>query len=331
MLDHGREVLIWLMQGDPAIRWQVMRDLLDTPQARWQAERRLVARSGWGARLLRLQQPDGVWGGGLYSPKWVSTTYTLLELRDLGLPGSSAAARRGTRLLLDGMLGEPGSARFDQRLAHLDLCVAGMLLSLGSYFGVDNGLLEILVAHLLAQQMDDGGWNCDRLKPAGAVHGSFHTTFNVLDGLQDHLDQDRASAKQRAAIRAAQRRAAEFMLVHRLHRSHTTGEIVKGSFLLFSFPPRWFYDVLRGLDYFQRIGAPRDPRFAEAVALVEGKRRADGTWPLQNRHAGRAHFEMEQPGQPSRWNTLRALRVLNWWGGGPQGQPDEARRRAVRD
>ena len=311
------DVFVWLMQGDPAIHWQVMRDLLVTPETRWQAERRRVASSGWGARLLSLQEPGGGWGGGLYSPKWVSTTYTLLDLRALGLPGSNAAARRGTRLLLDGMLGDPDSSRFEQRLVRLDLCIAGMLLSLGSYFGGRDARLEMLAAHVLRQQMDDGGWNCNRTKPRGAVHGSFHTTFNVLDGLQDYLEPGRSGAR---GIRAAQRRATEFMLVHRLFRSHRTGRPIHPNFQRFSFPTRWFYDVLRGLDYFQRIEAPRDPRFADAIEVLRARRRADGTWPLQNRHAGRSHFDMEQAGQPSRWNTLRALRVLDWWDGHPYKQ-----------
>jgi len=304
------DVFGWLMDGDPAIRWQVMRDLLEVPEQRWQAERRKVARAGWGARLLALQEAGGGWGGGLYSPKWTSTTYTLLTLRDLGLPGTNAAARRGARLLMDHMLGPEGSQQFDERLRRLDLCIVGMLLSLGAVYGVRDARLAELAAHLLGHQMDDGGWNCN-VKKRGAVHGSFNTTFNALDGLQDYREAEPAA--DAGAIGAAQQRATEFMLIHKLFRSDKTNRVIRSNFVMFSFPPRWYYDVLRGLDYFQRVRAPRDARFGEAIELVRKKQRADGTWPLQNRHAGRAFFEMERAGQPSRWNTLRALRVLRWW------------------
>ncbi len=312
MADHSPDVFIWLMQGDPAIRWQVMRDLLDVPERRWQAERRRVARAGWGAQFLALQESGGGWGGGIYSPKWTSTTYTLLQLRDLGLSGSNRAARRGARLALNGLVGQPGTPLFEKNLRRLDLCVAGMAVSLAAYFDLRRAGTEAILAHLLEHQMDDGGWNCN-VKKQGAVHGSFHTTFNVLDGLQDLLD--RGAGTDQPVIQAAQARALEFMLSHKLFRSHKTGQLINPAFLKFSFPPRWHYDVLRGLDFFQRVRAPRDARLGEAIELVRQKRRSDGTWPLQNRYAGRAFFEMEKPGQPSRWNTLRALRVLRWWEG----------------
>ncbi len=310
MADRSREVLNWLMEGDPAIRWQVMRDLLDAPERRWQTERRRVARAGWGAQFLALQEADGRWGGGFYSPKWISTTYTLLQLRDLGLPGSNRAARRGTQLLLDNLLGPAGSAQFAYRLSRLDLCIVGMLLSLGARFDPGDPRRPALRAHALAHQMADGGWNCSELKD-DVVHGSFHTTFNVLDGLQDDLDQGGEAGE----VPAARERALEFMLAHKLFRSHKTDQMINPAFLKLSFPPRWHYDVLRGLDFFQRVRAPRDARLGEAIELVRQKRRSDGTWPLQNRYSGRTFFEMEKPGQPSRWNTLRALRVLSWWEG----------------
>lgn len=313
MADCERELMAWLMEGDPAVRWQAMRDLLDLPERRWQAERRKVATAGWGQRFLLLQDARGTWGGGLYSPKWTSTTYTLLQLRDLGLPGTNAAARRGARLLLDEMLGPEGSERFAERLEGLDLCIVGMVLSLSACFGVRDSRLSALRVHALAQQMDDGGWNCECRRRV-VVHGSFHTTFNVLDGLQDDLELGPGDGA--AAIQAAQRRATEFMLAHRLFRSHKTGQIILPAFLKLSYPPRWHYDVLRGLDYFQRIRAPHDPRFGEAIEVLRQKRRADGTWPVQNRYSGRIFFEMEKTGQPSRWNTLRSLRVLRWWEAG---------------
>ena len=305
-------VLSWLLEGDPAIRWQVQRDLLGAPPARWLAERRTVARTGWGQRFLSLQEPSGTWGGGIYSPKWTSTTYTLLQLRDLGLPGTNRAARRGARLALDGLLGQPSAPQFAFRLEKLDLCVAGMALSLAAYFDIGQAVNQTLLAHVLEHQMADGGWNCRCKRERGVVHSSFHTTFNVLEGLQDQLD--RGGQLDRAAIQAAQARACEFMLAHKLFRSDKTGAVISPHFLMYSYPPRWHYDVLRGLDYFQRVRAPRDARLGEAMALLLSKRRRDHTWPVQHRHAGREFFRMERAGQPSRWNTLRALRVLKWWG-----------------
>ncbi len=304
-------VIDWLLAGDPAIRWQVMRDLLDAPEARWQAERRQVARAGWGERFLSLQDPAGTWGGGIYSPKWISTTYTLLTLRDLGLPATNRAARRGARLALEGLLGQPGAPQFDHRLRQIDLCVAGMALSLAAYFDLRHAGTDAILAHLLEHQMADGGWNCRRQWDHAVVHSSFHTTFNVLDGLQDLLD--RGSRLDRQAIQAAQARALEFMLAHRLFRSDKTNAVISPYFLKMAFPPRWHYDVLRGLDYFRRINVRRDPRFGEAIALVLSRRRPAGTWPAPHRYSGRVFFHMEQGRQPSRWNTLRALRVLKWW------------------
>lgn len=310
MGDHSRGVIDWLLAGDPAIRWQAMRDLLDAPEAVWQAERRKVATAGWGQRFLWQQDARGTWAGGLYSPKWTSTTFTLLQLRDLGLLGQNTAARRAARLLMDEMLGPEGTARFADQLRRLDLCIVGMLLSLGACFGIGDSRLEALAAHALEHQMKDGGWNCN-CKKQGAVHGSFHTTFSVLEGLQHFLEQGRSV--DAAGTRSAQGQATEFMLAHKLFRSDKTDQVICPAFMQFSFPPRWHYDVLRGLDYFQRVRAPRDARFAEAIELVLSKRRKDGTWTVQHRHAGRAFFEMEAAGQPSRWNTLRALRVLKWW------------------
>jgi hypothetical protein len=290
--------LAWLLEGDPAIRWQALRDLQKSAERTWTAERRRVAREGWGARLLVLQDDSGRWGGGLYNPKWTSTTYTLLLLRAMGLPPGNRQALKGCRLLVDQCLDQVGG----------ETCVSGMILSAASYFGLEHPRLECIAQSLLGCQMEDGGWNC-RL-PRGATHGSFHTTISVLEAL---LDFERFSPRHAAPLRKAQARGREFLLRHRLFRSHRTGEIVHPAMTRFSFPPRWHYDVLRGLDYFRDSGAPFDERLGDAIALVERRRSTAGCWPLQNRWPGRTHFEMEAAGRPSRWNTLRALRVLDWW------------------
>lgn len=300
----------WLLEGDPAIRWQVMRDLLDAPAPKVERERKKTTRSGWGARLLALQDRGGTWGRGLYSPKWISTTYTMLLLRDLGVPPDSPRLRRGCSLLLDEGLKRDGGINFEWG-SRAETCITGMVLSILSYFEYDDDRLDTVADHLLAQQMVDGGWNCEFAR-GRATHASFHTTISALEGLRFY-EQHRG--RKRSVVRAAQRRGRELLLQHRLYRSHRTGEVVKPVFLLLSFPPRWHYDILRALDYFQSADAERDDRLAEAIELVRQKERADGRWPLQNRYRGKVFFEMERIGAPSRWNTLRALRVLRWWDG----------------
>jgi len=310
------DTIRWLLEGDPAIRWQVLQDVLGSAERTVQRERRKVARAGWGARLLARQDPEGTWAGGmssdggLYSPKWISTTYTMLLLRDAGLPASNRQARKACGLLLDGGLQRDGGINYGWR-GRSETCITGMVLSLLSYFEYDDDRLDTLADHLLGQQMPDGGWNCRR--DLGATHSSVHTTISVLEGLR--LYELHGGRKVRP-IRAAQRRGREFLLVHRLFRSQRTGDIIKPIFLRFSFPPRWHYDILRALDYFQAVNAPRDQRLGEAIDIVRSTRREDGRWTLQNRYKGKTYFELERLGAPSRWNTLRALRVLKWWEGG---------------
>lgn len=310
------ELIAWLLAGDAAIRWQTMRDLLDAPAGTWQAEQQHTQTSGWGAQLLALQAPDGRWGGGIYSPKWVSTTYTLLTLADIGLPQACAAAQKGTRLLLDEMLGPADDPRFTLRLAQCDRCIVGMILRLAVCFTPVDERIEPLVGNLLAEMMPDGAWNCRRQRRPRPVHSSFHTTFNVLEGLREYIERGDGPlrpAALAAAVSAAEASALEFMLQHRLYRSDKTGEVINEKFTRFSFPTRWYYDVLRGLSYFARANAPRDARLEDALALLARRQRQDGRWPVQNKHPGRVHFDMEKTGGPSRWNTLRALRVLRWW------------------
>jgi hypothetical protein len=303
---NGDEVIEWLLAGDAAIRWQVLRDLRDAPDRTVERERRKVAREGWGARLLALQDSEGTWGGGLYNPKWTSTTYTMLLLRDFGLR-PSGLTNRAASLLLDGGCRPDGGVNFG-RVDRSETCITGMVLSIASCFQCDDERLDTIVDHVLERQMNDGGWNC-RL-PLGATHASVHTTISVLEGLC-HYERHRRRKVQ--AVRAAQRRAREFLLAHRLFRSHRTGRVIKSEFQRFWFPPRWHYDVLRALDHFQSVGAPRDPRLSEAVDIVLRSRRSDGRWTLPGAYSGASHFELERPGAPSRWNTLRALRVLKWW------------------
>ncbi len=297
------------MKGDPAIRWQVISDLLDGGSDEAARERARVARAGWGRRLLALQSADRRWGRGLYTPKWTSTTYTLLLLRSLGLTRDNRGARAATLLLLDaGVYHDGGINLWRPGLKCSETCVTGMALGIASRFVPDDARIETLAQYLIEQQMDDGGWNCRR--PRGATHSSLHTTINVLEGL---VEYENAGGLAAGRTRAARECAHEFLARHRMFRSHRTGAVIDEKMTRFSFPPHWHYDVLRGLDYLQSAQARCDSRFAEAVELVGKRRLKDGTWPLQNYHRGRYHFQMEIPGKPSRWNTLRALRVLRWW------------------
>ncbi len=310
-------VIRWLLDGDPAIRWQALRDLVGAAEHIVARERRRIARDGWGARLLAKQDPEGTWAGGrssdggLYSPKWTSTTYTMLMLRDFGLPPGSAQARRACRLLLERGLQPDGGINYGtwaKWIRRSETCVTGMVLSILSYFQYEDDRLDTIASHLLQQQMPDGGWNCRRTD--GATHSSVHTTISVLEGLH-YYELHRGREVQK--VRTAQRCGREFLLVHRLFRSHRTGKIIKPVFTSFSFPPRWHYDILRALDYFQAVDAPRDARLAEAIDIVRNHRRRDGRWSLQHSYRGKTYFELERLDAPSRWNTLRALRVLSWW------------------
>lgn len=310
----SKGVMEWLMEGDAAIRWQALRDLTGAARPAIEGERHKIAREGWGASLLTLQDPEGTWADGLYTPKWTSTTYTLLLLRDFGLPPDNRQARKACKLLLDGGHQPDGGINYGtwaKWTRRSETCVTGMGLSILSYFEFDDDRLDGIAEHLLEQQMPDGGWNCRR--PDGATHASVHTTISVLEGLRHYeLFRDHKSRE----VRAAQRHGREFLLAHRLFRSHKTGTIIKPAFVKLSFPPRWHYDILRALDYFQAVNAPRDNRMTEAVEIVQSAQDKDGRWPLQHSYRGKTFFELERLGAPSRWNTLRALRVLKWWDNG---------------
>ncbi|MGC9357507.1 MAG: hypothetical protein ACP5GX_06570 [Anaerolineae bacterium] len=310
MMVHEESVMDWLLESDPAIRWQVLQDLVGADEKTVTAERAKVATEGWGPRLLVEQEPHGQFGGGLYSPKWISTTYTMALLRRMGLPPSHPQARKSCRLLLDEGFYKDGGINFSVSYNHSETCITGIILAILAYFRYDDDRVDALVEHLLDQQLGDGGWNCRSYR--GDTHSSFHTTINVLEGLREY---EKAHADSDSTVGEAQTQGREFLLVHRLFRSHRTGEVVDARMTRFSFPPRWYYDILRALDYFQDVNAPFDERLDDALAILEKKRRKDGRWPLQNRHPGEVYFRMEEGrSPPSRWNTLRALRVLNWVG-----------------
>jgi len=307
-------VVDWLLDSDPAIRWQVLRDLTDAPPDVVAAERARVATEGWGARLLALRDDDGQWAGGACFPgpgrrtqsegqPWTSTFPTLELLREFGLDPSSKEALDAIAKVRDNCRWEYAGEPFFS--GEVEPCINGRTVALGAYFGEDVGGI---VERLLGEQLDDGGWNCETEN--GSVRSSFATTLCVLDGL---LAYERAVCATPAAVEA-RRHGEEYLLERKLFRRLSTGEVVNPAWLQFSFPTRWHYDVLRALDYFRAVGDRPDSRIHEAVDLLRSKQLPDGTWLLENTHPGEVHFELDDgDGHPSRWNTLRALRVLRWY------------------
>jgi hypothetical protein len=298
-------VVDWLLDSDPAIRWQVMRDLTDAPGDAIEAERARVATEGWGARVLDLQAEDGKWGKPGYT-RFIDTPdgsalYALVLLRDMGLDPASEQARRAVARVRDNITFYAGGKPFFE--GETEPCINGRVLALGAYFDEPN---EGLLDRLLSEQLEDGGWNCEA---PPSVRSSFHTTICVLEGLLEWEGVNGASAR----VSAARARGEEYLLERRMFRSLSSGAVIDGDWTLFSYPPWWHYDVLRGLDYLRSAGIAPYERVAEAVDLVEKNRRGDGRWPLQNQHNERLTFGIEETaGEPSRWNTLRALRVLDW-------------------
>lgn len=308
------DVLAWLLAGDPAIGWQALADLTDSSVNEVSEARDLVGQAGWGAQLLELQKADGGWGEGIYSPKWTSTTYTLQLLTQFGLDPNGEPAQRAIARVQEGQLWQPGRSGLPHGPGPVpffryigETCVTSLVLGIGAYFQVSD--LSRSVDWLLRQQLPDGGWNCQA--PARSSCSSFDTTILALEALAHYQRTFGASA----SIRAACTRGQEYLLVRRLFRSARTGEVIRRSWLLSSFPPRWHYDTLRGLDYLRSVLPRPDARCGEAVELLSAKRDHEGRWPVQNRHPGRQHFVLEPARLPSRWNTLRALRVLSWWEG----------------
>ncbi len=304
----------WLLDADPAIRWQVMRDLTHEPADVIAAERSRIATEGWGARLLALQTLDGLWGSKAWSQDWTDTFHVLELLRRFGLDPAGEQALRAIDLVREHVTWGDGSPwenpwagnRFFE--GEVEPCINGNIVATGSYFGVD---MTPLVDRLLGEQLPDGGWNCE--VENGATVSSFGTTINVVEGLLEH---ERAIGGSEV-VAAARQGGEAYMLERRMFRRKSTDEVIKTDWLQFSFPTWWHYDVLRGLDYLRDAGVKPDERIAEANGVVEDNRDPDGRWPLQNVYAGDAHFEMEAgEGHPSRWNTLRALRVLDWCAGG---------------
>ena len=296
-------VIDWLLDSDPAIRWQVMRDLLDSPAEEVAAERSRVATEGWGAQLLALQPPNGVWGDGAYFPEWTSTTVTLQLLRQFGVDPTAAGVPEALQLVRANAKWEYDDLPYFD--GEVEPCINGQAVAIGAYFGQD---IKVIVDRLLTEQMEDGGWNCEQER--GSTRGSFETTINVLEGL---LEYERATGDN-SAVASARRRGEEYLLERRLLRRQSDGELGQRRWLYLTFPNGWHYDVLRVLDYLRDAGVAPDERMAEAIGILESKRDAEGRWPIEHAHHDELPVDMgEREDEPSRWITIKALRVLRWW------------------
>lgn len=306
-----KALIVWLLDSDPTLRWQVERDLVGAPPEVWEATRARIATEGFGARLLALQDPDGQWAGGAYFPKghdfqgyegqpWTATTWSLNALREWGM---EADVLRGTAELL----AENSRWEYEDLPywgGEVDCCINAWTLSNGLWLGADvEGIAEWFVEH----RLPDGGWNCEWVE--GSTRSSVHSTLNALKGLLDH----EVATGGTDATREARRAGEEYLLRRDLFRRLSTGEPVADWVSRFAYPFRWFYDVLNATEYFRRVGQ-KDPRMAEAVELVRAARQSDGTWLQTGRHVGEVWFDVDVPaGEPSKWLTFSGTRVLDWW------------------
>ncbi len=301
---YNNGLIHWLLEGDVSIQYQVNKNLLDKDKPEL---RNAIEISGWGKALLEKRNPDGHWGSGFYNPKWISTHYTLLELKYLGIDPGNQLIGETIALILLNEKGDDGGINPAGTIKVSDVCVNGMALNYCCYFGADENALKSIVDFLLSWQMKDGGFNCHSNRK-GAIHGSLHSSLSVAEGFCEY--RKNGYQYRLDEVIAAEAAAREFMLMHRLFKSDRTGNIIHSAFTTFSYPCRWKYDILKALDYFRHADAASDSRMDDALGVLKSRQRKDKTWPLQTKHPGKVHFDMETAGKPSRWNTLRALRVL---------------------
>ncbi|WP_181703840.1 squalene cyclase [Chthonobacter albigriseus] len=316
------DVIAWLLDSDPSIRWQVMRDLLDAPEPDWRAERSRIETQGWGRRLFDLQDDDGQWDGGAFVPgdfteerwrregqPWTATCWSLAQLREFGVEPGCACMRCTVRLVgLNARWDHDGQPYWS---GEVEECINGRTVADGSYFGVD---VAPIVQRLLGERQPDGGWNCERER--GSAKSSFDTTISVLEGLLEH----RRAAGSIPDVEEARRSGEAYLLSRRLFRRLSTGEVADPQYLSFTHPNHWRYDILRALDYFRDVsavaGTSPDPRLGEAIDVLVSKRQADGRWLMDWEPPGKRWFRTDDGvGRPSRWITTKALRVLRWWEG----------------
>ena len=298
------QLIDWLMEGDPSIQFQTSRDLLKKEDTQLQNK---IEKEGWGKHYLSLQNENGHWGRAFYQPKWTSTHYTLLDLRNLCISPKVKSIQQ----IIDSIIRKEMCHDYKKKyemIVNQDICINGMVLNYSSYFLAELDLLKPIVDFLLANQMSDGGFNCHSNR-IGARHSSLHTTLSVLEGLYEFGKN--GYIYRLKEIKKVEKDCIEFILQHKLYKSDKTGKVIKQDFIRMPYPPRWKYDSLRCLDFFQYANVRYDNRMDDAIELLLKKRKKDGTWLMQAKHPGEIHFEMEKAGKASRWNTLRSLRVLS--------------------
>lgn len=296
-----------MLTGDVSIQYQVYRDLLGKERKDLQKR---IATEGWGKRFLSKRKSHGHWGRGFYQPKWISSPYTLLDLKNLRIDPVAPQILETIHKIVQEEKSADGGVNPGKTIQNSDVCINGMFMNYACYFGLDESLLRSIVDFILSQTMSDGGFNC-RLNRIGAVHSSLHTTLSILEGIHEY-DRNGYTYRLRE-LRDAEKSSREFILMHQLYISDRTGEIIHPSFLRMPYPSRWKYDILHALDYFQSSRVKWDERMRPAINFLLSKRSANLTWRLNAGHSGQTHFEMESAGKPSRWNTLRAMRVLKWY------------------
>ncbi|MCY3412291.1 MAG: hypothetical protein INQ03_11710 [Candidatus Heimdallarchaeota archaeon] len=307
------KIIDWLMEGDPSIQWQTMRDIKGDDFLFYFKVQRSMQNKGWAAQLLSHQDESGMWGGGLYSPKWISTHYTMLFLKRLGLLPNKQTTMASKLLFERGYQGD-GGISFSKK-KESETCITGMVLGIVSHNVLQDERLENVIDYLIAEQHEDGGWNCRKDE-----HSSFNTTLSVLEGLLTYRETF-TDNKRLTDIRTMQKPAHEFLLNHKLYQSHRTGEIAHKEFTKLAFPPRWRYNLLSALDYFQNINYRFDERMLDAMNLLNSKQLKNGTWKRQRTfYSGKSYFELEPSNQPSRWVTMKALRINKWWDAKSKGK-----------
>lgn len=296
----------WLITGDISIKYQAMRDLMNKDDLEL---RQAMISQGWVYEFLKRQNKNGHWGSGFYSPKWISTHYTLLDLRSLNSP-LTQGIMKAIRIISNENRSSDGSINPSKEINNSDVCINGMFLNYASYYGLEEELLEPVVDFIISQIMDDGGWNC-RLNRSGAVHSSVHTTICTLEGIETYKQS--AYTYRLDELCQMQEKAEAFLLIHHLYKSDKTGKIIHKNMTMLSYPYRWKYSVMRALDYFRYAKKPYDSRMKDGIELLKSKERKDGTYPLQAKHPGQFHFEMEKCGQSSRMTTLIITRILDYY------------------
>ena len=303
-MNYNPKIILWLLEGDISIQYQVYRDIMDEVKPELQQR---IEHEGWGKQYLAIRKKNGHWGAGFYYPKWTSSHYTILELKEMGISPNQKQIQETIKLIAKRERGKDGGIHPAEFKSHSDVCINGMFVNYASYFKAEPENLKGAVDFILSQIMPDGGFNCMKIRK-GAVHSSLHTTLSVLEGIYEY--ERNAYTYRLNELKAAEKSAREFILIHQLFKSDKTGKTIHPNFLKFPYPCRWKYDILKALDYFQYSNAPYDERMQPALNFIIQKQSKDGTWKVNAKYPGEIHFEMEKAGKPSRWNTLRALRIL---------------------